>query len=156
MNNPFVTKGYAGADYFCDRVKETEDLVKLLTNENNMALISPRRLGKTDLIHHCFAQPSIQKNYYTFIIDVYATNSLADFVEVFGRAIFDTLKPLGRKVWEGFFNTIKSIQQQISILINLLMIVEKLVQILLYLKELNLMIDIRLMLYYIINLNISL
>ena len=118
MNNPFVTKGYAGPDYFCDRVKETEDLVKLLTNENNMALISPRRIGKTDLIHHCFAQPSIQKHYYTFIIDIYATNSLADFVEVFGRAIFDTLKPLGRKVWEGFFNTIKSIQQQISFDIN--------------------------------------
>ena len=93
MNNPFVTKGYAGPDYFCDRVKETEDLVKLLTNENNMALISPRRIGKTDLIHHCFAQPSIQKHYYTFIIDIYATNSLADFVEVFGRVIFDTLKP---------------------------------------------------------------
>ena len=118
MNNPFVTKGYAGPDYFCDRVKETEDLVKLLTNENNMALISPRRIGKTDLIHHCFAQPSIQKHYYTFIIDIYATNSLADFVEVFGRVIFDTLKPLGRKVWEGFFNTIKSIQQQISFDIN--------------------------------------
>ena len=118
MNNPFVTKGYAGPDYFCDRVKETEDLVKLLTNENNMALISPRRIGKTDLIHHCFAQPSIQKHYYTFIIDIYATNSLADFVEVFGRVIFDTLKPLGRKVWEVFFNTIKSIQQQISFDIN--------------------------------------
>ena len=118
MNNPFVTKGYAGPDYFCDRVKETEDLVKLLTNENNMALISPRRIGKTDLIHHCFAQPSIQKHYYTFIIDIYATNSLADFVEVFGRVIFETLKPLGRKVWEVFFNTIKSIQQQISFDIN--------------------------------------
>ena len=47
MKNPFVTKGYAGPEYFCDRVKETEDLVKMLTNENNMALISPRRIGKT-------------------------------------------------------------------------------------------------------------
>ena len=34
------------------------------------------------------------------------------------EVIFDTLKPLGRKVWEGFFNTIKSIQQQISFDIN--------------------------------------
>lgn len=118
MNNPFVTKGYAGPEYFCDRVNETADLLKLLTNENNIALISPRRLGKTDLIHHCFSQPQIQKDYYTFIIDIYATNSLTDFVEVFGRAIFDTLKPLGRKVWEGFFNTIKSVQQQISFDIN--------------------------------------
>ena len=118
MNNPFVTKGYAGPDYFCDRVKETEDLVKLLTNDNNMALISPRRIGKTDLIHHCFSQPEIKNNYYTFIIDIYATNSLSDFVEVFGRAILDELKPLGRKVWERFFNAIKSIQQQISFDIN--------------------------------------
>lgn len=118
MNNPFVTKGYSGPDYFCDRVKETEDLVKLLTNDNNMALISPRRIGKTDLIHHCFSQPEIKNNYYTFIIDIYATNSLSDFVEVFGRAILDELKPLGRKVWERFFNAIKSIQQQISFDIN--------------------------------------
>ena len=118
MNNPFVTKGYVGPDYFCDRVKETENLVKLLTNDNNMALISPRRLGKTDLIHHCFNQPSIKNHYYTFVIDIYATNSLSDFVEVFGRAILDELKPRGRKVWEGFFNAIKSIQQQISFDIN--------------------------------------
>ena len=118
MKNPFVTKGYVGPEYFCDRIKETEDLVKMLTNENNMALISPRRIGKTDLIHHCFAQPEIRDSYYTFIIDIYATNSLADFVEVFGRAIFEELKPLGKKVWERFYQTIKSVQQQISFDIN--------------------------------------
>lgn len=118
MNNPFVTKGYAGEEYFCDRVKETGDLVNLLTNDNNMALISPKRLGKTDLIHHCFAQPDIKDNYYTFIIDIYATNSLADFVEVFGKAIFEELKPLGRKAWERFLTVITSIRQQISFDIN--------------------------------------
>ena len=48
MKNPFVTNGYAGAEYFCDRVKETATLRDLLVNENNVALISPRRLGKTD------------------------------------------------------------------------------------------------------------
>lgn len=37
MRNPFVTKGYAGPEYFCDRKKETKDLVQLLTNDNNMA-----------------------------------------------------------------------------------------------------------------------
>ena len=118
MQNPFVTKGYAGAEYFCDRVKETQDLLKLLTNDNNMALISPRRLGKTDLIHHCFAQPEIRGRYYTFIIDIYATNSLADFVDLLGQAILEELKPLGRKAWEHFVVTLKSIQQQISFDIN--------------------------------------
>ncbi|MBQ7686382.1 MAG: ATP-binding protein [Bacteroidaceae bacterium] len=118
MNNPFVTKGYAGAEYFCDRVKETQDLVQLLTNENNIALISPRRLGKTDLIYHCFHQPEIQRHYYTFVIDVYATGSLSDFVDVFGKAVLETLKPFGRKVWEQFLTTLRSLQQQISFDIN--------------------------------------
>lgn len=118
MTNPFVTKGYAGPAYFCDRVKETKDLVQLLTNENNMALISPRRIGKTDLIHHCFAQPEIRDRYYTFFIDIYSTNSLADFVDIFGNAIFDELKSFGRKAWEQFFSALKSLQQQISFDIN--------------------------------------
>ena len=59
-------------EYFCDRVEETLHITEMLTNENNMALISPRRIGKTELIHHCFAQPVIQKDYYTFIIDIYS------------------------------------------------------------------------------------
>ena len=118
MRNPFVTKGYAGAEYFCDRQQETKDLVQLLTNDNNMALISPRRLGKTDLIHHCFNQPKIKNNYYTFLIDIYATSSLTDFVSIFGKAILEELKPKGRKIWEGFIYAIKSIQQEISFDIN--------------------------------------
>ena len=118
MTNPFVTKGYAGPEYFCDRVKETEDLVKLLTNDNNMALISPRRLGQTDLIYHVFNQPEIKKRYYPFVIDVYATNSLGDFVDVFGKAILEELKPFGRKSWERFVSAMKSLQQQISFDIN--------------------------------------
>ena len=118
MENPFVTKGYAGPAYFCDREKETKDLLQLLTNENNLALISPRRIGKTDLICHCFAQPAIKGRYYTFIIDIYATNSLADFVDVLGQAIFEELKPLGRKVWERFYSCLHSVQQQISFDIN--------------------------------------
>ncbi|MBO6216822.1 MAG: ATP-binding protein [Prevotella sp.] len=118
MINPFVTKGYAGPEYFCDRVKETKDIVQLLTNNNNMALISPRRLGKTDLLYHCFNQPQISKHYYTFIIDIYATSSLQDFVSIFGKAILDTLKPRGKKVWEQFILSMKSLQQQISFDIN--------------------------------------
>lgn len=116
--NPFVTKGYAGNEYFCDRVRETKDIVSLLCNENNLALISPRRLGKTDLIRHCFAQPEIRDSYYSFLIDIYATNSLRDFVNVFGRAIMEELKPRGRRVWEKFIGALKSLQSEISFDIN--------------------------------------
>ncbi len=80
MINPFVTNGYVGAEYFCDRVQETSDIVSLLRNGNNLALISPRRYGKTDLIRHCFDQEEIKDKYYTFIIDIYSTKSLAEMV----------------------------------------------------------------------------
>lgn len=118
MVNPFVTKGYGGPQYFCDRVKETTDLVQLLTNENNIALISPRRLGKTDLIRHCFNQPAIKNGYYTFMIDIYATGSLRDFVNVFGKAILEELKPRGRKAWELFVSALKSLQQELTFDVN--------------------------------------
>lgn len=104
MKNPFVTNGYVSPEYFCDRERETAKIVSLLTNENNIALISPRRLGKTDLLRHCFGQPEIKGRYHTFIIDIYATCSVRDFVNVFGKAVLDELRPKGKSVWETFWN----------------------------------------------------
>ncbi|MCQ2276833.1 MAG: ATP-binding protein [Bacteroidales bacterium] len=118
MKNPFVTNGYAGAEYFCDREKETSMMVQLLCNENNLALISPRRVGKTDLIQHCFAQPEIKNSYHTFLIDIYATNSLSDFVRVFGTAVLEELRSKGRSVWEKFIQALTSIRSEISFDIN--------------------------------------
>ena len=117
-DNPFVTSGYAGPEYFCDRVEETQTLVDLLTNGNNVALISPRRLGKTDLIHHCFNQLENRDDYYTFIIDIYATDSMSDFVNVLGKSILDSLKSKGRKAWEGFLDALRSIRSEITFDIN--------------------------------------
>jgi hypothetical protein len=114
MNNPFVTNGYVASKYFCDRETETEDITTLLLNGNNIALISPRRYGKTDLIRHSFSQLEVAEHYYTFIVDIYATRSLRDFVNKFGKVILDALKPRGRKVWETFVNTIASLQAGIT------------------------------------------
>lgn len=112
--NPFITRGYAGAEYFCDREKETHDIVNLLSNGNNIALISPRRLGKTDLIRHCFAQSELKEKYYTFLIDIYATSSLRDFVNTLGKAILDELKPRGKKTWKKFIMMLQSIKTEIT------------------------------------------
>ena len=114
MKNPFVTNGYAGAEYFCDRVQETEILRELLVNENNIALISPRRIGKTDLIWHVFDDPEIQKNYHCFVVDIYATKNLGDFVNMLGKALVDELRPKGRKAWEKFVNMVASLRSEIS------------------------------------------
>ena len=114
MKNPFVTNGYAGAEYFCDRAQETEILRELLVNENNIALISPRRIGKTDLIWHVFDDPVIQKNYHCFVVDIYATKNLGDFVNMLGKALVDELRPKGRKAWEKFVNMVASLRSEIS------------------------------------------
>lgn len=118
MDNPFVTSGYAGPEYFCDRVKETSLLTNLLTNGNNIALMAPRRVGKTDLMKHCFQQESIRDDYFCFLIDIYATNSFRDFVNVFGKSILEALKPKGRRVWEGFLNMLLSVRSEITFDIN--------------------------------------
>ena len=114
MKNPFVTNGYAGAEYFCDRAQETDVLRELLLNENNIALISPRRIGKTDLIWHVFDDPKIQKDYHCFVVDIYATKNLSDFVNMLGKALVDELHPKGRKAWEKFVTMVASLRSEIS------------------------------------------
>lgn len=118
MINPFLTAGYAGPKYFCDRIQETQDITDMLVNENNLALISPRRIGKTELITHVFNQPRIKEEYYCFLIDIYSTTSLRDFVNVFGKAVVDVLRSRGRKAWELFVNAMSSLRTEISFDIN--------------------------------------
>lgn len=112
--NPFITNGYAGSEYFCDRISETQTIINLLTNQNNLALISPRRMGKTDLIRHCLEQPELKDHCYTFEVDIYSTNSLNDFIDVLGKAVLETLRTKGRSVWEGFLNVLSSVRSEIS------------------------------------------
>lgn len=116
--NPFITQGYMAPHYFCDRVEETNSLISLVTNGNNVALIAPRRLGKTGLIRHCFEQNAINEAYYTFIVDIYATKNLQELVFYLGKSILGALKPKGRKVWERFVNTLSSLRSSISFDIN--------------------------------------
>lgn len=115
MENPFLTYGYAGPEYFCDRVAETERLTTLLTNGNHVALMSPRRMGKTGLLNHCFAQQKIAESYYTFIVDIYATKSMAEFTYELGKSILSVLKSKERKIWENFLRIVGSLRTGITL-----------------------------------------
>lgn len=112
--NPFLTSGYISAEYFCDRVNESQRLIKEITNSNNLALISPRRMGKTGLIKHCFNDPQIQNHYYTFFVDIYTTKSLKDFVFALSKVILEGLQPFGKKALQLFWDSVKSLQTSIS------------------------------------------
>lgn len=113
-DNPFVTIGYAGKKYFCDRKEETDNVINLLTNGNNVALISPRRMGKSGLIKHCFEDERIRGRYLTFYIDIYATSSQEEFIATVGKEIVEQLKPAGVKALETFSSIVKSLQSGIS------------------------------------------
>jgi len=112
--NPFLTFGYHSADYFCDRKAETAELSSLLTNGNNVTLISPRRMGKTGLLYHCFAQNEIKSRYYTFIIDIYSTKSLQELVYTIGKNIIETLQPSGKYAFDRFLDIVKSLRTAVS------------------------------------------
>lgn len=108
VNNPFVVGKYLSNKYFCDRFEETEFLRKQISNGRDVALISPRRIGKSGLIQHFFSQPDIKERYHVFFVDIYATTSLAEFVYTLGKEIYEQLKPQ-TTVWkEKFFQVISS------------------------------------------------
>ena len=112
--NPFIISGYSGSKYFCDREDETKRVCTELANGNNIALIATRRMGKTGLIRHCFAQESIQEQYYTFFIDIYDTKNLAELVMKLSREILERLKPFGLKALQKFWDCVHSLQSGIS------------------------------------------
>lgn len=118
QNNPFLTEGYLSPEYFCDRVEETALLTRHLTNGCNVALIAPRRMGKSGLIYNCFNEEEIRNNYHCIYIDIYETKNLNEFVYVMGKGILRELKSQGRKVWESFLNIMQSLKSTITFDIN--------------------------------------
>ena len=114
IRNPFIINGYISPAYFCDRKAESEILIRQMTNGNNIALISTRRMGKTGLIRHCFQSKEIQKAYYTFFIDIYATKSLREFVFALSKEIIESLKSSGKKAIQTFWETMKSLQASLT------------------------------------------
>jgi len=104
--NPFVVRGYAGADYFCDRVKETKKLLSSLENDCDVTLIAPRRYGKTGLIHHAFVR--LPKEFVGIYLDIYALKDLASFTQAFSAAVLgalDTKVESAMKAAGRFFKT---------------------------------------------------
>lgn len=107
LENPFVYKGYDGSAYFCDREKETENLISALKNGRNITLLSPRKIGKTGLIKHVFNRiSSTEKDAVCIYVDIFSTQNLHDFVQVLGAAIVDEAlrreKSLMSKVLDAF------------------------------------------------------
>lgn len=108
--NPFKVGRFVAEEFFCDRDVETATLIKHVTNGRNVALISPRRLGKSGLIGHLFQQDVIVQNYYTFYIDIYSTQSISELVYAWSKELHNRLQPLKTPWTEQFFKIISSLR----------------------------------------------
>lgn len=104
LENPFLIRGYAGPEYFCDRVSETAQLVEAITNGRDVTLVAPRRYGKTGLIHNAFRH--LSKTHATVYLDIFALDDLTAFVQAFSSAVVGVLdskaESVGRRILSFF------------------------------------------------------
>ena len=112
IRNPFIITGEIPAPYFCDREEETKRLIRMLTSGENVCLMSPRRMGKSKLVQHCYAQEPFNSDYYCFYIDIYHTSSLKEFIYTFGRQVFNILKTKSQQMLVKFTQGLRSISAE--------------------------------------------
>lgn len=114
--NPFLTQGYVSPEYFCDREKETEKLAGALRNGRNVALISPRRLGKTGLILHTFHRLMQEDaNRRCFYIDIFSTENQYQLVRLLGKNILGKMDTLTETVMKNLTTALRSCRPLFSI-----------------------------------------
>ena len=114
IENPFILEPYKSKAYFCDREKETEEIVRNITNGRNTTLISPRRLGKTGLIFRVFDEMKERKlPYETIYCDISDTLSIEAFIKVISEAVVGRLGK--QQKITAFFKTLKSVRPLLGI-----------------------------------------
>lgn len=111
--NPFIIGKYVSKEYFCDRIKETEQLHHHIINGRNVTIMSERRMGKTGLIEHTFATKLDEDGYYTFMIDIYTAKNLREMVCMLANEVF---KKIIRK--QSLFSKLSQIVQSLTTTIN--------------------------------------
>lgn len=108
-NNPFLISGYYGPEYFCDREEESKKLLDDLHNGRNVTLAAPRRMGKTGLIKHVFSKLKEENSdIVTFYMDIFSTQDLADFVNIFAGTVLGKLDSAPKKAMSRVARFIKS------------------------------------------------
>ena len=113
LSNPFVIGRYVSKEYFCDRKEEANLLVHHITNGRHVAIMSERRLGKTGLIEHVFANNLSKEEYETFLIDIYTCKNLREMTYLLASEVF---KKLSKKqsLLERLLRVVQSIKATIK------------------------------------------
>lgn len=113
--NPFVLTGYVSPEYFCDREKETKKIISALLNGRNITLTSPRRMGKTGLIHHVFNEMGKNSGIKCFYVDLYQTDSLELLVKKLADTILGTLDSKEDKIIKNVVSFFKMLRPVVTV-----------------------------------------
>ena len=78
MENPFLYGGIVRGDRFADRKAEMDELRREMENRGRVFLVSPRRVGKTCLLHN-LADTLEKDGFACAYIDLYAYPDISSF-----------------------------------------------------------------------------
>lgn len=94
-------------------------MLSALSNERNVTLIAPRRIGKTGLIKNVFYLMRQQEvGVSCFYMDIFATRDLPSFVRLFAETVLGQLDTLSETVLHkltSFFSFLSSGNQRGSV-----------------------------------------
>lgn len=102
MKNPFVFGSATSGEWFTDREEDTKRLQTNFTHGVNTILISPRRWGKTSLVHKV-SEKVRSSNIKVVNIDVFACRNEYEFYTLFATEV---IKQTSSK-WEEWVNNAK-------------------------------------------------
>ena len=87
MEIPFVYGKIADGSNFTDRTQDTEKLVNNFKGLVNTVIISPRRWGKTSLVHHALQSMSKETDYLLCQIDIFNCRTEVQFYQAYVNAL---------------------------------------------------------------------
>ncbi|MFN8207712.1 MAG: hypothetical protein U0T82_09965 [Bacteroidales bacterium] len=112
--NPFVTGGYSGPEFFCDRQSETQHLIKAIRSKRNVTLISLRRMGKTGLLKHIKHLLDQEKRSIEVIyIDLLPTMNGNDMLNAMASALLRA-KQHDKSVFEKLMGLLASLRPKLG------------------------------------------
>lgn len=104
--NPFTITTLNPHSPFCNRVREQQELRRYIQSGTNAVLYSPRRYGKTSLVHKV-QSAIISDNIVPVFADFYGVDSVEDVAARIARAVFSVTHK-DDPVWKIALRAIKS------------------------------------------------
>jgi len=113
--NPFITGGYAGPAYFCNRMQEMERLSDAVSSRRNITLISLRRMGKTGLLKNLKHQIEQKgKSCAVIYVDLLPTMNCNEMLNTVSTALF-RVRQKERNFLEKMFGLLAALRPRLTV-----------------------------------------